>query len=61
MRQFWLRVGMPVSGLVLDSTPRDADQLVNSAVQQHLGVDYSPVSGWLELERGSISGVSMKT
>lgn len=32
--------------LVLDSTPRDADQLVNSAVQQHLGVDYRPVS-WL--------------
>jgi hypothetical protein len=32
--------------LVLDSVPRDANQLVNSAVQQHLGVDYRPVS-WL--------------
>ena len=32
--------------LVLDSVPRDADQLVNSAVQQNLGVDYRPVS-WL--------------
>jgi len=32
--------------LVLDSTPRDADHLINSAVQQHLGVDYRPVS-WL--------------
>src|SRR5688500_14787142 len=35
-----------VQVLVLDSTPRDSDQLVNSAVQQHLGVDYSAVS-WL--------------
>ena len=32
--------------LVLDSAPRNADQLVNSAVQQHLGVNYRPVS-WL--------------
>jgi hypothetical protein len=32
--------------LVLDSVPRDANQLVNSAVHQNLGVDYRPVS-WL--------------
>lgn len=32
--------------LVLDSVPRDADQLVNSAIHQNLGVNYRPVS-WL--------------
>jgi pimeloyl-ACP methyl ester carboxylesterase len=32
--------------LVLDSVPRDADQLVNSAVQEYLGVNSRPLS-WL--------------
>ena len=32
--------------LVLDSVPRDADHLVNGAAQEHLGVDYRPIS-WL--------------
>ena len=30
--------------LVLDSVPRDADQLVNAAVQEHLGVNYRAIS-----------------